>query len=227
MLISFVIIGIPAETLVHTDQGLKLIAEIKVGDTVLSFDEATQTTSYQSVTALRQNEQQYQMVKVTLASGQVVESTAEHPFYVQGKGWIQARFLTVGQELRLYSGQTIVLKKIDTTTRIEKVYNFTVANTSSYFVGVDGVLVHNSGCSKAVQKVLGNLVEHADELARNAILQRGGGGSQIQQIGHYADKTLREIAELIIQGDKGRDSADSALKIVKQALKKAQKYGGK
>jgi RHS repeat-associated protein len=135
-----------AETLVHTENGLKPIAEIEIGDKVLSFDEESGTTSYQLVVAVIENEQQYQLVKITLYSGKSIEATAEHPFYIKGKGWNPASSLKVGQALVLHNGTTVVVEEVDTSIRTEKVYNLTVANTHNYFVGGDGVLVHNAKC---------------------------------------------------------------------------------
>jgi len=64
---------------------------------------------------------------------------------VPGKGWNAAGNLKVGEALRLQNGITVVIKKVDTSVRTETVYNFTVANYHNYFVGRDGVLVHNTG----------------------------------------------------------------------------------
>uniref|UniRef100_UPI0033656A7E hypothetical protein n=1 Tax=Candidatus Albibeggiatoa sp. nov. BB20 TaxID=3162723 RepID=UPI0033656A7E len=50
---------------------------------------------------------------------------------------------------------------IDTSVRFEKVYNLTVANTHNYFVGDDGMLVHNcltKAQQAAVKKI--NEIEH-------------------------------------------------------------------
>jgi RHS repeat-associated protein len=132
-----------ADTLVRTENGLKPISEVKVGDKVLSFDERTETTLYQPVMAVIQGVKRYQMVKITLDSGESIEATAEHPFYIKGKGWNPASSLKVGQALQLHNGTTVVVKEVDTSVRFEKVYNLTVANTHNYFVGRDGVLVHN------------------------------------------------------------------------------------
>jgi hypothetical protein len=90
-----------------------------------------------------QGEQRYQLIKLTLDSGDSIETTAEHPFYLKGKGWNPASSLKVGEPLQLHNGTTVVIKQIETGIRVEKVYNFTVANTHNYFVGEDGVLVHN------------------------------------------------------------------------------------
>jgi intein/homing endonuclease len=134
--------------LVHTENGLKPISEVKVGDKVLSIDERTETTLYQPVMAVIQGVKQYQMVKITLDSGESIEATAEHPFYIKGKGWNPANSLKVGQALQLHNGTTVVIKEIDTSVRLEKVYNLTVAHTHNYFVGEDGVLVHNGKGNK-------------------------------------------------------------------------------
>jgi RHS repeat-associated protein len=135
----------PAGTLVLTEEGLKPIEEIKIGEKVLSMDENTETTSYQPVTDLIQSEQPYRLIEITLNSGKSIEATAEHPFYIKGKGWNPASSLKVGQVLVLHNGTTVVVEEVDTRVRTENVYNLTVANTHNYFVGRDGVLVHNVG----------------------------------------------------------------------------------
>jgi len=142
---------------VHTEQGLKPIQDIQVGDKVLALDERTQQTSYQPVIQLIQNQGQYQFIKVTLENGEQLEATAEHPFYIQGKGWNAAVNLKIGDALLLHNGTTLVVKTLDTSVRVDAVYNFTVANLHNYFVSKDGVAVHNS-------KNLCNNVRHTDLL---------------------------------------------------------------
>jgi intein/homing endonuclease len=73
--------------LVHTENGLKPISEVKVGDKVLSYDERTETTRYQPVMAVIEQDKRTQMISITLDSGKSLEATAEHPFYIKGKGW--------------------------------------------------------------------------------------------------------------------------------------------
>ena len=108
------------------------------------MDENTGKTSYQLVTDLIQGERQYRLVEITLYSGKSIEATAEHPFYIKGKGWNPASSLKVGQVLELHNGTTVVVKEVDTSVRRDFVYNLSVANTHNYFVGEDGVLVHNA-----------------------------------------------------------------------------------
>ncbi|WP_353572695.1 Hint domain-containing protein [Candidatus Albibeggiatoa sp. nov. BB20] len=90
-----------------------------------------------------QGEKSYQLTRLGLESGESIETTAEHPFYIKGKGWQPASSLKVGEALQLHNGVVVVIKTIDTSVRFEKVYNLTVANTHNYFVGDDGALVHN------------------------------------------------------------------------------------
>ena len=91
----------------NTEQGLKPIQDIQVGDKVLALDERTQQTSYQPVIQLIQNKGQYQFIKVTLENGEQLEATAEHPFYIQGKGWNAAVNLKIGDALLLHNGTTL------------------------------------------------------------------------------------------------------------------------
>ncbi|MGB0384126.1 MAG: hypothetical protein ACPGWR_04800 [Ardenticatenaceae bacterium] len=77
------------------------------------------------------------------------------------------------------------------------------------------------------------LEELQDVTARNAIIARGGGGSQVQKLGShkglsYADLTVSQLQTLVEQGDAvQQNKARTALKIIKQAAAKRQKYGGK
>jgi RHS repeat-associated protein len=133
-----------AGTLVHTERGLVPIEDIGIGDLVLSYDEKTRQNQYNEVINLIQGEHKYDIVTLTLENGNIIEATAEHPFYINGKGWNPASSLKVGQVLQLHNGVTIIINEIDTSIRFAKVYNLTVANTHNYFVSQSGVFVHNS-----------------------------------------------------------------------------------
>ncbi|HIE02850.1 MAG TPA: hypothetical protein EYP59_21640 [Thiotrichaceae bacterium] len=131
-------------TLVHTKRGLVPISKVKIGDLVLSYDEKTTQTQYNEVLNLIQGEQEYTIVTLTLENGELIEATDNHPFYIQGKGWNPASSLKVGQALQLHNGTLVVIEEVLTSVRPEKVYNLTVANAHTYFVGKDGVLGHNA-----------------------------------------------------------------------------------
>lgn len=79
--------------------------------------------------------------------------------------------------------------------------------------------------TKGGRKKIGNLVHLRDITAREAIRQRGGRQQQVKQLQQgYADLTVGDLANLAAQGDR---EAEKAVKIIKQARKKGDKYDGK
>jgi len=140
--------------------------------------------------AVIQGERQYQMVKLTLASGESIEATAEHPFYLKGKGWNPASSLKVGQALQLHNGTTVVINEIDTSSRVEKVYNLTVANTHNYFVGVDGVLVHNKDDCFIVSSKGTVLPPHKDYNLVDSNIPTNQGGDWLQIHRNHSHKQM-------------------------------------
>lgn len=131
------------DTLVHTDAGLKAIEQISEGDHVLSFAEWNDQKSYQSVEAVISNEKDYDLYTLTLANGETITSTEGHPLFVPNRGWTEARLLKAGDHLYLQSKGTVRITNITTEHKHETVYNLSVANTHTFFVGEEGVLVHN------------------------------------------------------------------------------------
>lgn len=75
------------------------------------------------------------------------------------------------------------------------------------------------------EKKLGALVNLKDVVIADAIRQRGGGQSQIAQLRtDYQTQKVGELANLAAEGDA---DAETAIKILKQARKKREKYGGR
>jgi hypothetical protein len=75
--------------------------------------------------------------------GEVISSTLEHPFWVEGKGWTAAKELKAGSELLTKEG---CVARVEAVSRREgkfKVYNFEVERLHTYFVSRIGILVHN------------------------------------------------------------------------------------
>ena len=74
-----------------------------------------------------------------------IETTSEHPFWVEGKGFVNAGSLQQGDMLRLSTGENARIESVWEEVLEEKVlvYNFEVADFHTYFVSELGVLVHN------------------------------------------------------------------------------------
>lgn len=86
------------------------------------------------------------LVYVTI-DGELIETTKEHPFWVEGQGWTVAELLEVGDIVRLKDGSNLDIDKVEIVPLAEneyvKVYNFEVADWHTYFVSEFDVLVHN------------------------------------------------------------------------------------
>ncbi|RHX91108.1 hypothetical protein DLM76_18240, partial [Leptospira yasudae] len=131
-----------AGTLVHTKTGLKKIEEIQVGDEVLTKDEETGEVFYKPVTETM-NHDGDALYEISLGTGETIVSTWNHPYFTSKSGWVKAKDLLPGDQLIGTKGEYISVSDTRELSQSEKVYNFEVEETHSYFVGEKGVWVHN------------------------------------------------------------------------------------
>ncbi len=75
-----------------------------------------------------------------ITNGEEIITTDNHPFYVQGRGFINAGNLLVGDKLISVNGEDLFVEKhyIEETDVPVDVYNFQVEDHHTYFVGVPG-----------------------------------------------------------------------------------------
>lgn len=66
----------------------------------------------------------------------------EHPFYVEGTGFVTAGNLKAGDIIRTSDGRRLPILKAELDEPVP-VYNFEVEEFHTYYVSVTGVLVHN------------------------------------------------------------------------------------
>jgi hypothetical protein len=92
-----------AGTKVKTQTGYKAIETIQAGDIVASANEHTGKISYKKVkqTFIRQAPRIY---KLTYNDGTTVETTGDHPFFINGKGWTTADKLSNGDISPTWAG---------------------------------------------------------------------------------------------------------------------------
>lgn len=133
-----------------TSAGAVPIEAIEVGDLVLSRDSATGEQALRPVTELYRNEAT-ELVHVDLGD-ETITATAEHPFWVEGTGWVDAAELAAGDEVaRADSGSATIVSVVREHLQCPvDVYNFEVAEYHTYFVASAGVWVHNA-CSVRVK----------------------------------------------------------------------------
>ncbi|EPY14885.1 polymorphic toxin-type HINT domain-containing protein [Paenibacillus alvei] len=137
-----------AGTKVLTDDGEKNIEDIGVGDMVLAKDENNPDgeLDYKEVTGLYRN-QRDDIIKLNVGE-QIIETTDNHPFWVEGKGWVFADELQVGDKLQKSDGSNLTIDTVEFVKLNEPVtvYNFTVADFHTYFVTDLAIWVHNTNC---------------------------------------------------------------------------------
>ncbi|MFS1514767.1 polymorphic toxin-type HINT domain-containing protein [Chengkuizengella sp. SCS-71B] len=130
-----------AGTKVLTEDGEKPIEEIQVGDKVLAKDDVTGEMGYKEVVGLFQREANE--IYSLYIEDEIIEVTAEHPFWLDGEGWTLVKDLQVGDYLVSTDGSIKVIDKIEIEQRNATVYNFEVEDYHSYFVSNLGIWVHN------------------------------------------------------------------------------------
>lgn len=157
------------ETLILTRYGYKQIKDINVGDEVYSEDPQTGKQELKKVKKVFEHEKD-ELVKLNVGDN-VIETTQEHPFWVEGKGWVAAKDLNKGDKLVSQDGKDVCVVGVSVEKVKEKikVYNFEVEDFHTYFVSKNKVLVHNTckqiaeGAAEAVKWKgfsKGELAEH-------------------------------------------------------------------
>ena len=165
-----------SDTLVETENGLRPINEIKIGDKVWAYDEETSEKSLQEVTHLIIGEGLKNLVDITFENGELLTSTDEHPFYVDGR-WVNAGDLEISDILMGLNSSSNSLSQIKFYDREQKVYNLTVANDHTYFVGKSRILTHNQNLCNLTgsSSVISNGLDAAETAFANKIVQFRGG----------------------------------------------------
>ncbi|WP_423464729.1 polymorphic toxin-type HINT domain-containing protein [Promicromonospora sp. MS192] len=165
-----------AGTMVRTPDGPRPIEEIRVGDKVWAHDTVTGRDELGLVaeTFVRSTDELFHL----RINDQVVSTTAEHPFMVAGRGWIDAAFLKEGDLLVTPEGTTTPVQAIEIEQRpedqVETVYNFHVETYTTYYVHVGeiSILVHNA--------------VHANALKKNHTYKINGGSYKVDGLGRPA-----------------------------------------
>jgi RHS repeat-associated protein len=136
---------------------VKPIEEIGVGDLVMAYDPGTGETGAFTVNRIFSRVATGIILLIT-TSFDTLAVTPNHPFYVENRGEVDAAALKKGdvltnlpdsyaasfEQLAMYSPTDVkVLNTIFYPDSSVKVYNFEVEKAHTYFVGKDGLLVHN------------------------------------------------------------------------------------
>jgi len=160
-----------AGTLVQTVNGPRNIEDVRTGDFVWAYDTVTMQTVAKAVTQTMVRHRD-DVFLVTTDDGEV-EATAEHPFFVPDRGWINTEDLRSGDAL--FRGEeeepTIVTSVVRQPGNFP-VYNFEVDGLHNYFVTDQGILVHNFKGRRQFNhwfpRQAGSLIRYGSSILRKA-----------------------------------------------------------
>ncbi|MDD4156563.1 MAG: polymorphic toxin-type HINT domain-containing protein [Candidatus Cloacimonetes bacterium] len=130
-----------AGTLIYMKNEFKEIQDIKVGDSICSYDIENDLIHYSVVTKAYVAESD-SIYKLNI-SGNEIFVTAQHPFYVKDKGWILTKDLDIGDAFFSGNNEKIALLSKENISWKSKVYNLEVDGFHNYFITNKKVLVHN------------------------------------------------------------------------------------
>ena len=181
-------------TLVETENGLKPIEEIEVGDKVLAYDETTGEQAYKPVVQLfRNTTKEWQYVYLEGETEPII-STPGHKYYLPNNNirreeerplehasyydlsekWVSACKLKKGDKVLLSDGKYGIVKQTVCVhlTAPETTYNLEVADFHTYYVSDSKILVHNRKCGGKQNRL--KEISQDDKLSktiRNEIIQ--------------------------------------------------------
>jgi hypothetical protein len=123
-----------AGTPLRTPGGWRNIEELGVGDLVLSRDQFDPSGDVlpKVVEEVFVTEG---LVWHLHTCGQVIRTTAEHPFYVRERGWVPCNQLQIGDWLITEDGLCVRVDDLLDTGAYETLYNLRIADFHTYFVG--------------------------------------------------------------------------------------------
>ncbi len=161
----------PAGTPVLTTSGISLpIESIREGQIVAAWDDNKQDTVHAKV--VRTFTKVANGLRRIITAGQdTILATREHPFYVPSLSqYLPADSIKTGMQLLTFTGALLSVihhENLDTTVQV---YNFEVEQYHNYFVGDEGVLVHNTCRLRAAGVTEADLVAafpgYAEEVTR-------------------------------------------------------------
>nr|WP_303652681.1 polymorphic toxin-type HINT domain-containing protein [Paludisphaera mucosa] len=136
-----------AGTPLLTPEGEKRVEDFRPGDWVLSAPEDDPDGTPQPRLVQEVFEDYLPLLELRIGSASI-KTTAEHPFWVEGRGWTPANMLLEGDRLRTHDGSTVILSGVGDLAESGAVYNLRVADYHTYFVGSSewgcSVWAHNS-----------------------------------------------------------------------------------
>ena len=123
------------------DGSTKNIEDVKVSDSVLTYNEESGEQETGVVGDLKQHEVN-QVIRLTLDNENIIITTEEHPFFVEGKGWVKAGELESLDVCKKVDGSESLISTVEVLEETHTVYNLLSVSENHNFYA-NGILVHN------------------------------------------------------------------------------------
>ncbi len=153
-------------------------------------------------------------VSLGIAYGGGIETlvtTAEHPFYVRGRGFIRADSVSAGMQLVTATGESLDVVAARTRASAFLAYDISVDQFHTYFVGERGVWVHNCPVTKgtiqhtkhSLNQKINRQVKSTDELdaVKNPLKKTN---VKYDSQGRPSEKFIGEKATVAINPETGK-----------------------
>jgi hypothetical protein len=201
-----------AGTPLLTNEGSRRIEQIRENDFVGTRNESDPNAAvvYKRVEEVFEG---WECIWELSVGGKTIRTTAEHPFWVSGKGWTAAQDLQPGNRLGSHNDQTQTVDSVKNTGEWEQVYNLRVADYHTYFVGeLDwgfSVWAHNACVYESKDPITGEVryVGVADrgvnstfnQRAKAALARTGIAGEKIFGTNGMTPKQVNAIEQALIK----------------------------
>ena len=145
LLCAFLLCFFSSGSLGDTQHGKRAIESLKVGDLVWAKDESTGEIALKPIVQTFERVAPSTLV-LTFSNGETIETTVEHPFYVQDRGFTPAGLVALGNSIVTRAGPSLQVTRIEKHSSPQRVYNFEVEDYHTYFVGEGALWTHNTVC---------------------------------------------------------------------------------
>lgn len=120
---------------------VKNIEDVVVGEEVLTYNEEGGVNENGVVGDLKQHEV-HSVIRLTLDNENIIITTQEHPFFVEGKGWVKAGELQPLDVCKKVDGSESLISTVEVLEETHMVYNLLSVSENHNFYA-NGILVHN------------------------------------------------------------------------------------
>lgn len=123
------------------DGDVKNIENVVIGEEVLTYNEESGKQESGVVGDLKQHEVT-SVIRLTLDNEKITITTQEHPFFVEGKGWVKAGELQPLDVCKKVDGSESLISTVEVLEETHTVYNLLSVSENHNFYA-NGILVHN------------------------------------------------------------------------------------